>query len=520
MTEPQEPPPRDPPAIRRAGAWIERQWNGLGEIGRTGAVLGALLALALVVLAAWTDWVKDVKGTPLLVAAALPEKTAGVAAVAWLDPRGDGFEVRLWVLFRNDSAAAASDLRYLKLDTPGFRWVACMAGGGPDCRPRGRGRPPLERLPPVLRPGESRAVFGRLEPTGRASHGVSGVFGWRDLAGEHEAALIVAEAPADRGWQRSLAFAGRLVLFLRDLVKDLGLPVALALLAWFLKQRDDRREKKEQEEKQRQEGKAQKERDEREQSERRQAQLRETWNLLLPKSHANAENHYMPVVSRIQELEYSIGRVRPSPPGGAAGPAPAAAPPPPAPATDAERRLVWAVLRLFAQMRHLVLSIGGFYFHTRDGERVAARCWNRLYRGMETRLGRRELDAALDRTDWNESLDSFLRRWYEIGGLDPLLETVRGWTGEPVLDSDLALLELLSCAIEYEMNRTYELWYVDPEVWNDERFCAARAKLERAEADTPDRRELLDLLDGYAEAIRKRSREAVSAAEGGNAARA
>ncbi len=505
------PPHPEPakPAIRRWADWLDRQWGALSELGRTAVVLGALAAAALVGLAAWTDWVKDVKETPLLVSAAMPdkEKSNEVAAAAWLDPRGDGREVRLWVLFRNDSAADVQDLHYLKLDTPGFRWVACMAGGGPDCLPQGHGRHPVEGLPTVLHPGESRAVFGRLEPTGRASHGVSGAFGWRDRAGEHAGFLVVPEGPADRGWQRALDFVGRLVLFVRDLVKDLAWPVVLALLGWYLKRRDDRREKAEQDaerereaketaEKEAQEAKERRQREEREERERRQAGFQQTWNLMLPKSHRNAERHYMPVLNRVDELCRS-----------ASGSSP-----------DATRRL-WALLTLFRAMRDLSLSIGGFYFRDLEAEELAGRCWQLFFLRAEEGLGRRDLEFAIDQLSSSETLDTFSRRLErpQAAAEGPLdaddvreQETVKAlkalgaadWMSQD-LGQALPLVQAMSCIVLYEMNRTYELWYRTPAKFDDRGFNQAVELLRGQQPARHDLESLVNRLALYPATVRE-----------------
>jgi hypothetical protein len=471
------------PAVRRLADWLGRQWSALGQMGRTGVVLSGLAVVLLVGVGAWTDWVKETKEAPLLVAAPAPEKTDGVAAVAWLDPKSEGSTVRLWVVFRNGSAGAASDLRYLKLDTPGFRWVTCMEANGPDCRPQGRRRPPIEGSLPDLEPEQSAAVFGIVELIPRASHhGVSGVFGWRDADGtDRVGSIIVAEVPVESGLRRALAFGGHLVLFVRDLVKDLAWPVVLALLAWYLKQRDDRRDKKEQDEKQYRDEQAQRQRDEREERDRRQALLQQTWNLMLPKSHANAEKHYMPILNRVDELCDSAALTDP-------------------------RRLLWALLTLFRAMREASLSIGGFYFRDLEAESLAGRCWKQFFLRVEGGLTRRGLESGIDPLATSETLDSFCRRVEgsesaaagasseeekvhaaEIARtLKTLEEKLQTWSGDGGLRGALPLIQLMSYILSYEMNRTYEIWYRTPASFEAGTFNDALEVLQKQLLTSPD----------------------------------
>jgi len=490
---PQEDAADRVPAVRRLVDWLGRQWSGLTEMGRTGVVLGGLAVLLLVGVGAWTDWVKEAKEAPLLVAAPAPAKTDGVVAVAWLDPKSEGSTVRLWVVFRNDSAGAASALRYLKLDTPGFRWVTCMEASGPDCRPQGRRRPPLESSLPDLEPEQSVAVFGIVELTPRASHhGVSGVFGWRDAEGiDRVGSIIVAEVPVESGLRRALAFGGHLVLFVRDLVKDLAWPVVLALLAWYLKQRDDRRDKKEQDEKQYRDEQAQRQRDEREERDRREALLQQTWNLMLPKSHANAEKHYMPILNRVDELCRSAS-------------------------LKDSTRLLWALLTLFRAMREASLSIGGFYFRDLEAESLAGRCWLQFFLRVESGLGRRDLESGIDPLATSETLDSFCRRMdassaaagasseeekaraAEIARtLKTLEKTFQTWSTGGGLRGALPLIQLMSYILSYEMNRTYEIWYRTPASFEVGEFNDAWELLQQQLCTSPDV-ELRSLTDDLA----------------------
>jgi len=438
-----------PPAVRRLADWLGREWHAVGTLGRIAVVLGGLAATSLVLLAVWTDWIKDVKEPPLLVAPSAPAGTNGVAATAWLDPTSEGSRVRLWIVFRNDSKGKVSNLRYLKLDTPGFRSLSCMKFDGPDCRPQGRGQPSIEGPLPDLASDQSVAVFGIVAPTDRASHrGVSGVFGWRQAEADHVGSIIVAEVPAESELRRALAYAGHLVLFVRDLVKDLAWPVVLALLAWYLKRRDDRREREEKDAERKREIKEKGEKEQQEAREHRQERFQQTWNLMLPKSHSNAEKHYMPVLNRVDELCRS------------------------ATLKDATR-LLWALLTLFRAMRELSLSIGGFYFRDLEAESLAGRCWLLFFLRAEDGLERRNLEFAIDLLASSETLDTFSRRLEPVQGAaaegspeaEPthvkdaaeVLKTLKGkdWMSKDGLRLALPLVKVMSCILSYEMNRTY-----------------------------------------------------------------
>src|SRR5262249_23696407 len=141
-----------------------------------------------------------------------------------------------------------------------------------------------------------------------------------------------------------------------SLLKDLLLPAALASLGFYLQKRDKDQKEKQDREKEQQEAKEheqeklrtelrekekkQQEAKEREQEELR-TELREIWKLMLPKSHTNAEQHYMPVVSSIELLVSEVRAVRPN-------------------STDEQwQQLLWALLRFLRRMQHLAQEIGG-----------------------------------------------------------------------------------------------------------------------------------------------------------------
>jgi hypothetical protein len=477
-----------------------------------------LLAVVLSVVTfydAWTGWYEQ-KGFP----APAPPKTLGqdkeVVAFAWIDQSTveEGARFRLWVLFENRSESAALGLRFLNFETPGFESVDCRASPpevGPACRPRGAGQGNLLGLPGRLEQGRSLTVFTLLEARAeRGPSGASGIFTWRDPGGaEHQGAVVLPAVPITSPGDRFWFSLGKVGLLLKDLL----LPAALAYLGWYLQRRDkDRDEKLASEKDERaaqeldrelkaQDEKEKKAADERElerQRERRetaQTRLSETWNLMLPKSHANAEQHYMPVVAAIDNLLIALCKLGPH-------------------AEDEQwHALLWALLRVLRLMEHLSNSIGGFYFRNLKGEDLAATSWNLFHYRARERLGaadraRALLAIGLGRDDnYSSFLDRLagrpaeasLRGWARAV-LDPgtgetaealaRLETrLREWVGDRGLQRSLPLLALLREILAYEMNRPYELWYGERASLNEQAFWIALERLEpEFDANTPERR--------------------------------
>jgi hypothetical protein len=454
---------------------------------------------------AWTGWYEEKSPSePVPSKEAAQERT--VVALAWMDQSvvEEGKRFRLWVSLENRSDSAAVGLHFTSFQIPGFHAVSCWAAGGPACIPRGAGERPVLGLPLRLEKGQSATVFAVLEPLSKhGQFGASGVFTWRDERRVEQKGAVVAPVITVTSREEHLWFSlGKMV----SLLKDLLVPAAIAYLGWYLQNRDKERERKEDAAKQQKETDEREHDLDREERERKQTRLRETWNLMLPKSHANAEQHYMPVVAAIDGLLFEARR------------------------TWLDSRdehwhmLLWALLRVLRRMQDLAQAIGGFYFRDLAGEKLARMCWNEFYFRSRNQLGPADRDRAVSAIERNENLASFLDRLsghpaetspgaWVIAVLDPKageetaqtlgrLDTcMRGWLTLGGLQLSLPLLELLEVIVKYEMNRTYELWYGTQAHFDEETFWIALHRLE------PKLKPIYEEAVAYSESIKKRVEE-------------
>jgi len=440
-------------------------------------IIIAAAALILILWAnAWTAWYEqsttasESLAPPKIVS---PEKS--VVAIAWLEQESIESRVRLWVLFENRSDTDALGLRFLTVQTPGYSRVGnCWTAEGPACIspvPHLLKQPLPKGQPSTLKKGQTVSVSALLEESGTAENGplaASGFFTWRDSQGELENAFVVPAVQAVSRFDWLWFGLGKSVLFLKDLL----VPAALAYLGWYLQHRDKQRDEHAATEK---ESKAEREKE--------QARIRETWNLMLPKSHANAERHYMPVAAAIADLLSAGRKIRKD-------------------SADEEwQLLLWRQLRFVRLMRNLALSIGGFYFRSLVGEEAAGRCWDRFLNQTRDRLGIEDLERVLEAIEPHESFAAFKDKLAgrSVGAslqgfarsiLDPssrevakalaqLDTNLRCWAGvERGFQRNLPLLELLYVILSYEMNRPYEIWYGTQAPFEREAFWIALEQLE------------------------------------------
>jgi hypothetical protein len=399
-----------------------------------------------------------------------PEKD--VVALAWLDQGSlkEGGRGRLWVLFENRSDADVRGLRFLTLQTPGFRKVGfCWVAGGPACIPAEQDHHLRKGLPRVLKKGQTVSVYAFLEEAGIGGKplAASGVFTWRDLQGERENAFMVPAVPVVSRFEWLWFGLGKSVLFLKDLL----VPAALAYLGWYLQHRDRQRDAQAEEEKLDREKQERKQERQRAEREKEQARVRETWNLMLPRSHTNAEQHYMPVAAAITALLRTARTIRQDS------------------AEEEWQRLLWEQLRFLCLMRRLAHSIGGFYFRSREGEDLASECWDKFLRQTRDHLRLESLERAVAALDPHENFAAFKDKLVgctveassqEVAKALAQLDTnLRRWAGlERGFQRNLPLVELLGVILSYEMNRPYEIWYGAPARFEREAFWIALERLE------------------------------------------
>ncbi|MFL6197307.1 MAG: hypothetical protein ACJ75H_24180 [Thermoanaerobaculia bacterium] len=409
-----------------------------------------------------TNWYQEVVGRT--AAPGRPEvigDSEGLVALAWVDEGevSSSRALRLWVLFENRAKTDVQNLHFLVFYTPGFAKAGkCWTQGAPACRPPSGGGKPRLGLPKSLKSGESAVVFAELKPKSwYGYHGASGVLAWQDAAGKTwQRAVVLPAVPVSSDWGRLLASLGKSI----DLLKDLALPIALFLFGTYLQRRDKERESIE---------------DERD---RQQTLLRETWTLMLPKVHAYAETHYMPVYTSITAF-----RER----------------------TEENQRL-FELLRLFRRLRKLGHTAGGLFFRDFEGEELAGETWSRFIARARSALSREDMDRAMTVVEPDENYALFLDKLEgrstdpEAGKTSALLKRLQGslasWEKSASFPQDTAFLDLYGCILLYEMNRPYEIWYGKLAPLDTEKVAEAMGRLD---PDDPSLARLKKGLSDYLE---------------------
>jgi hypothetical protein len=436
--------PAEPPSRRRPWFW------------------GLIIGMPILLLAALSAWTGSLEAPSPPPAAAQPPRVVGaetgVIAAAWVDPAEiqQGGEFRLWLSLENRSGATALGLRFLSFAMPGFRQAGlCWEGGGPACVPQGPGRHPILRPPSRIEKGGALLLFGLVEPTGESRlFGATGAFSWHDdMGGTFQGAILLPPVPISSPTERFWLGVGRFLLFLKDLL----IPAAIACFAWFLKDLDDTRQRAERRREQRQEDSA-----------RQQARLDDTWKLMLPKSHAYAEQHYMPVLSAADDFVSEVAGIKPNAP------------------EEEWQRLLWRFLRLRRRMIHMGQTIGGLFFRNLQGEVLAAACWNQFGDAASQALDTVKQDQILVFVTSDETFAEFLEKLTDPSSCPPatrealnrLVPAFRLWSKSGILQRNLPLLKIFAYILDYEANRPYELWYGKPTPLLEHDFAAALRQLE------------------------------------------
>jgi hypothetical protein len=427
---------------------------------RVWSIIGFLVALFLIAVGGeWYRGVTSLQEPPLR-----PELAGGadgLKTLIWTDEGGvaSAARVGLWILFDNQTGGPIHELHFLTFRTPGFKKVKncwnqdempiCYPGSHP-------GKFVQSGLTPVLALKQTTLIYGELSPRhwfGR--HGASGVIAWKNAQGQK--------------FQRAVVLPGVEVHsegmdILSGIVKALeicALPIALAILAWWLKKQQDERDRAAKSKQEAQERDAKIEQARREELARteqaRQIRLQETWNLQLPKFVKDIGDYYMPVYLAIQQLVQHSKKLN---------------------ASSAQGELhgaLFRLMRLNRRMAHLSEKIGGFSFKNHEGEDLAAACWALFGEANREQTSTAEEDGArigdvigpyvslaqfMDLINGSpETKLSRLQGQRIAEGLENLTGCMREWTKEGKLQADLVPLEILSYILSFEMNRPLELWY-------------------------------------------------------------
>jgi hypothetical protein len=417
-----------------------------------------------------------------------------VTARGWVERNhvSYGERVPFWITFVNASDHEIQSLRLLSFHTPGFKPVrgvkpapSCWTSTKPILPSCIEGAP---TLPASLKSGASVTLWAELEatsPPGR--YGLSAVFDWKNPAGE-----IVRKALLLGPIEVTYPLADSIFPITQKAYaagKDFGLPLAVAVLTFFLgvleqKRTDDREAAEtkrtqdladaETRHKAEQAAAEQVRREQQKLDDEHRAQVQQTWSQLLQKHLRDSQLYYLPMSGKLTYLQSRMKQQSP----------------------DVRECFYW-LMAFMRRVKHTSDGIGGVFWKSRQAEEVFASSWATL-RDATDRLGKEQRSRALDQMKANESLAEFEARLISEKDLfEPLEKTFEKWLKNPddSFASYLNLVSIIQLVLEFETNRPFQHWYDEPLKFPGEELGKALDKLQdiRDFADTWEVRKNLEL---------------------------
>jgi hypothetical protein len=201
------------------------------------------------------------------------------------------------------------------------------------------------------------------------------------------------------------------------------------------------------------------------------ARLQQTWNLMLPKLHANAEKYYMRISSYATSIAEYIE----------------------------QGKLVYAFyfyLKFFAQMKRLNDDVGGFYLKSLEGEAILAKIWDLI-------MVEADSPKWFGRTD-RERLQLAIPKKCTFSEFAPLLKDglikraqIRFLVNQSEFVRQTILFKLFADIFDFEMNVGYLYWYgKGPELFDQDTFKQHVARLEEMKLGSKYEK-LIDSLRSY-----------------------
>ncbi len=429
--------------------------------------------IAIFLLALWT-WQtvqeESAQSTQTAISSSSAAADAGDLRLdVWADASRLSYrdELSFWVGIHNPTSAPVL-VSFASFHTPGFKRIGpCWNGSVPVCTRSGSTRS-LTRLPVRVDAGATFTFEGDLRATADSGrYAISSVVTWQKVGASitrRKPVVLRAITIEHPIWSKTLLFLRALQGFL----KDLALPLALAFVGFWLKEKEDSRahqrkqeedaraqQRKEEEEdrarrrREEEEARAQQRRQEedarieqRKAAAEKTAQTQQTWNLMLLKSHQNAERHYMPLAGtagRIVEYWKDLSKV-------------------PDRADESLRELTFfSLLQFLARMRRMTQAIGGFYFKDRAGEKLVDLAWTTIVDWCDETFTRGVRDAC---TKLMPPRASYAEYREAVMNQEPVKE-MRAIFDEHLdsFDPIVPVFEVFALVTEFEMNRPYEHWY-------------------------------------------------------------
>jgi len=473
--------------------------------------IAAWLALALVLLGLWT-WQAWQEETTSATRAAVGTSSAAVDDYdlrldAWASDAHvvTGEPLQVSVTIYNPTAADVF-VRFARFQHPGFEVATpgCWQAEIPRCTDA-QGTPQPVPLP--LRIGSHQSatfVPNLIAGKERGRYALAGIVAWGA-----DARVLNRRKPVTL---RPIAVDGRcqnaVLLFLRafqSFVKDLALPLALAFLGFWLKKQEDARsaarkaeeetraeqrrlddEARAQRRREDEEGRAQRRREDEEARENarrleedarleqrkaaaeKNAQTQQTWNLMLLKSHQNAERHYMVMGTAARRIaEYWRA--------------------------EKDDLCFFSYLLFLSRIRRMIRAIGGFYFKSRRGEVTAGSIWSFIVERSDDIFTRDLRDRSTMALPPHYTYAEYRDRVAD--SVQPMKKEFD--ENKPRFAPLVPLFEALALVLEYEMNKPYEHWYQQPERFDSKQAAMIIERL-RAEADGAEFAALTAAFEVYA----------------------
>lgn len=269
-----------------------------------------------------------------------------------------------------NNSATSLDAPHIHLTAPGFS----LDANDPDFAQQQQSLPCFDEFGKTVSSVPSRQSCRfkvLLKPACQSgAYGVTTFVNWgvKDSAGE--SILLLAPVTIDRTWS-----AARFVQAAKrfgSLLKDLALPIMLAILgAFFAKRQSDLEANRKSEEARIESERTEKEKqaeNKRIEADKEQAERQEVGRLLLNRILDLAQNHYLPFVSQAKSVLIEAKKNRDS-------------------TSDADfEKLFFHLLLLLKHMEIFRLQAGGVFFKRRDGETAMSAAWFLLktyaYKGL------------------------------------------------------------------------------------------------------------------------------------------
>jgi hypothetical protein len=436
-----------------------------------------VLAVLLMPAVAGTTGELPSKGQQGVAQAALPAAFGEVEVTASLAQSSVQVDenVAFWLTIRNRSSAPVSDVTLVPTGLQGYTIAArCWRPvSGASCVPtdattanassaRPSPLPSEESITSEIKPGQTLAIWGQLRAEKRQEkHTVYATVRWTDIGGRSSQAVVSLGDLASKNYIDTLEETWS---WLQATLKDLALPILLAVLAYrFKKWEDDREAIRRNDENARETARQTAEKElevQRHEAEQERQQLFQTWNQMLKVSHDDATKHYMPMLSAASTVRTHVLKCRvemKKVPQGTL------------PGDDRYKHALFYFLLLRKRNKRFTDDRGGFYFKDRVGEELAAACWsetNKLYIRGNSAI-REKFSELLNQVAADDLLSTFMKKFREAAAGNNSSETVFQivyrqfceWLASGDCEHAMDYLESFIAVVEFEMNKPYVYWY-------------------------------------------------------------